>query len=59
VLEIAAASAKERFPRCGGFLTWMGHDSFPCTANTSIVDFEGNLKPAARAVEKIYRGDRQ
>jgi beta-mannosidase len=55
-LEIAAGSAKGRFPRCGGFLVWMGHDSFPCTANTSIIDFEGNLKPAAHAIRRIFRG---
>jgi hypothetical protein len=35
----------------------MGHDSFPCTANTAIVDFHGNLKPAAIAIGEIYRGD--
>jgi beta-mannosidase len=56
-LEIAARSAKGRFPACGGFLIWMGHDSFPCTANTSIIDFDGNLKPAAYAVRRIFSGD--
>jgi beta-mannosidase len=54
-LSIAARSAKARFPRCGGFLVWMGHDSFPCTANTSIVDFLGNLKPAGEELGRIYR----
>ena len=57
-LEIAAASARARFPRCGGFLVWMGHDSFPCTANTSIIDFEGNLKPAAHALRRVFRGEK-
>lgn len=47
-LEIAFRSCKERFPRCGGFLIWMGHDSFPCAANTAIVDFHGKAKPAGR-----------
>jgi beta-mannosidase len=55
-LGIAARSAKGRFPRCGGFLLWMGHDCFPCTANTSIIDFRGELKPAAREIGEIYRG---
>ena len=54
-LAIAASTCKERFPRCGGFIIWMGHDSFPCTANTAIVDFDGNLKPAALAVGEIFR----
>ena len=56
-LEIAARSCKRRFPRCGGFLIWMGHDSFPCTANTSILDFHGDPKPAATAIGAIFRGD--
>lgn len=58
-LSIAAQSARGRFPRCGGFLVWMGHDSFPCTANTSIIDFHGNLKPAGEELARIYRQDAQ
>lgn len=56
-LAIAARSARGRFPRCGGFLIWMGHDSFPCTANTSIIDFHGKPKPAALTVGEIFRGE--
>lgn len=56
-LGIAARSARSRFPRCGGFLLWMGHDCFPCTANTSIIDFEGNPKPAAIELGSIFRGE--
>jgi len=55
-LYIAVKSCKERFPKCGGILIWMGHDCFPCTANTAIIDFEGNPKPAALALKKIWRG---
>jgi len=54
-LRIAASACKDRFPRCGGFLVWMGHDSFPCTANTAIVDFDGNPKPAAVALSEVFR----
>jgi beta-mannosidase len=53
-LAIAAFACKNRFPRCGGFIVWMGHDSFPCSANTAIIDFEGNPKPAALALGKIF-----
>lgn len=56
-LVIALSSCKKRFPRCGGFVIWMGHDCFPCNANTSIVDFEGNPKPAALALAKILRNE--
>lgn len=54
-LSFAANVSKNRFPHCGGFIVWMGHDSFPCMANTAIIDFEGNPKPAALALKKIFR----
>ena len=54
-LSIAVKACKDRFPRCGGILLWTGHDCFPCEANTSIVDFDGNPKPAALALKKIWR----
>jgi beta-mannosidase len=53
-LEIACRASKARFPRIGGILLWMGHDSFPCMANTSIIDFHGMPKPAAIALGKIW-----
>ena len=54
-LALAARAAKSRFPACGGFFVWMGHDAFPCTANTAVIDFEGNLKPAGIALGKAFR----
>lgn len=54
-LTIAVKTMKEKFPRCGGFLIWMGHDCFPCMVNTSIIDFEGNPKPAAVELSKIWK----
>ncbi len=56
-LEIAARACRDRFPRCGGFIVWMGHDSFPCTANTAVIDFEGEMKPAAHALAAVFRDD--
>lgn len=56
-LTIAMKSCKERFPRCGGLIIWMGHDSYPCFSNTSIIDFEGNPKPAAVALSKIWKNN--
>ena len=38
----------------GGIIIWMGHDCFPCSANTAILDFEGKPKPAAIALGKIF-----
>ena len=54
-LVSAVKACKERFPRCGGVLLWMGHDTFPCPTNTAIVDFEGKPKPAALALKNVWR----
>lgn len=54
-LSIAMKACKDRFPRCGGVLLWCGHDCFPCPTNTSIIDFEGNPKPAALALAEIWK----
>jgi beta-mannosidase len=54
ILTRVVKSCKDRFPECGGIILWMGHDCFPCTANTSLVDFEGNPKPAAVEISKIF-----
>jgi beta-mannosidase len=55
-LAIAAAACKARFPRCGGFVVWMGHDCFPCPANTSLIDFARQPKPAWHALREVFRG---
>ena len=57
-LSIALKANKSRFPACGGFIIWMGHDSYPCPVNTSIIDFDGNLKPSAITLSQIWKGER-
>lgn len=52
---VAAQTCKSRFPRCGGFIIWMGHDCFPCPANNSIIDFEGRPKAACEALRRVFR----
>lgn len=54
-LAIAVKACKDRFPGCGGAILWCGHDCFPCAVNTSIIDFEGNPKPAALALREVWR----
>ena len=51
----ALTACLKRFPAIGGMIIWMGHDSFPCLANTSILDFYGRMKPAARAIREVLR----
>ena len=53
-LGLAVEACKRRFPGCGGFLMWSGHDTYPLTINSSLIDFDGNLKPAARAVSRVW-----
>jgi len=54
-LAIAARACKARFPRCGGFIVWMGHDCFPCPSNTSVIDFARKPKPAWEALREVFR----
>jgi beta-mannosidase len=53
-LMIASENCLKRFPSCGGIIFWMGHDSFPCTANTSLIDFDGEPKPALLALSQLF-----
>ena len=57
-LTLALQANKARFPACGGFIIWMGHDSFPCPINTSIIDFDGHPKPAASELSKIWKANK-
>jgi beta-mannosidase len=54
---IAAESCKRRFPKCGGFIVWMGHDSFPCPSNNSFIDYDRNPKPAYFALKKVFEAE--
>lgn len=54
-LATAARLTKARFPACGGFVVWMGHDAFPCPSNLSLLDFDGVPKPAAQALAAVFR----
>ena len=54
-LAFAAKSSKDRFPACGGFLVWHGHDCFPCPINNSLIDFEGNPKPVYFGLQEVFK----
>ncbi|MBW7863448.1 MAG: hypothetical protein H3C30_03420 [Candidatus Hydrogenedentes bacterium] len=54
---VAAVACKARFPRCGGFIIWMGHDCFPCPSNNSVIDFGGRVKPAWQALRRVFLGE--
>lgn len=53
-LAFAASACKARFPRCGGFLVWHGHDCFPCPINNSLIDFERRPKPVFAALRTVF-----
>jgi beta-mannosidase len=52
-LAFAIKTFKARFPACGGLILWMGHDSFPCPVNTSLLDFYGRPKPVCDAIRAV------
>ena len=55
LLAIAVDACQQRFPRCGGFIVWMGHDCFPCPINTAVIDAEGVAKPAGERLGELFR----
>jgi beta-mannosidase len=54
MLSLEMKACKERFPRCGGVLLWSGHDTFPMPINSSLIDYDGNLKPVALTVARVW-----
>ncbi|MDL9978723.1 glycosyl hydrolase 2 galactose-binding domain-containing protein [Microbacterium sp. ASV49] len=50
MLSCAFEHALRRFPTTGGFMLWMGHDTFPCAVSLAVIDFWGRPKPAALAI---------
>ena len=40
----------------GGFIVWLGHDTFPCAVSLSLLDADGSAKPAALAIAEVFRG---
>lgn len=55
MLSLEMRACKERFPHCGGVLLWSGHDTFPLAINSSLIDYEDHLKPAALAVAQVWQ----
>lgn len=53
-LAVAARACKRRFPACGGFLVWMGHDCFPCLANNSLIEVDLTTKPAYASLRAVF-----
>lgn len=54
-LAYAMKKCKERFPKIGGTLMWGSHETFPLPINTTVLDFDGNPKPAAFALAEVWR----
>ena len=54
-LAVAVLACQQRFPQCGGFIVWMGHDCFPCPINTAVIDADGVPKPAGERLGELFR----
>jgi len=54
-LVLAARLLRAKFPACAGLIIWMGHDSFPCTAAPSLMEFDGTPRPALLALGKLMK----
>jgi beta-mannosidase len=54
-LAVAAELTVKRFPAVGGFIVWLGHDTFPCALSLSLLDFHGRPKPVAAALGEVFR----
>jgi beta-mannosidase len=54
-LRVAAELTVQRFPAVGGFIVWLGHDTFPCALSLSLLDFHGRPKPVAAALGDVFR----
>jgi beta-mannosidase len=53
-LACVVKSCRDRFPRCGGRLIWLGHDGFPDPANTFIIDIERHSKTAYHSLREVF-----
>lgn len=54
LLARAARATLARFPRCAGFVVWLGHDSFPCAVSLALLDWWGRPKPAALTLGELF-----
>jgi beta-mannosidase len=54
-LAYAAQRTVDRFPEAGGFIVWMGHDTYPAVASQAVLDFHGRPKPAGLALGEVFR----
>jgi beta-mannosidase len=54
-LAFAARRTRDRFPRCGGFMVWMGHDAFPCAVSIAVIDYDREPRPALHALAEVFK----
>ncbi|MBM7582950.1 beta-mannosidase [Caldicoprobacter guelmensis] len=53
-LRYAVEATRRREPQSSGFIVWMGNESFPNFANTSLLEYDGTPKPAYYWVRSAY-----
>lgn len=47
-------ACRRRALECSLVTIWMGHDCFWTTANNSVIEYDGSLKPAYSSIQRAY-----
>jgi len=53
-LRYAVEATRRREPYASGFIIWMGNEPFANNSNTSVIEYDGMVKPAYYAVKNAF-----
>lgn len=53
-LRYAIEATRRREPYASGFIIWMGNEPFANNSNTSVIEYDGMVKPAYYAVKNAF-----
>ena len=53
-LRYAVEATRRREPQASGFIVWMGNEPFANNSNTSVIEYDGMVKPAYYALRDAF-----
>lgn len=53
-LRYVVEAVRRREPAVGGVIIWMGNEPFANTSNTSLLDYNGKVKPVYYWIKKVF-----